>query len=142
MTKPHLTTRAKSRATRSSTANRKRQESKRQHASNPMLAVRVPKALYEQLKARAASDERTLADWLRRYLPNLIDIAAVPDIIANGRMVLKGFDAGVFVRNIDGDHESGWAVKALPYIAALAHLSAGLNAGAQEPTPPESEKQS
>lgn len=38
------------------------------------------------------------------------------------RTVLEGFDKGIFQRNIDGDHVEGWAMKLLPYIAALAEL--------------------
>ena len=38
--------------------------------------------------------------------------------------VLEGFDKGVFVRSTDNDHESGWAVKLLPYIGALQRIAA------------------
>jgi hypothetical protein len=37
--------------------------------------------------------------------------------------VLRGFDEGVFVRDISRDHEPGWAVKLLPFLAALVRLS-------------------
>ncbi len=38
------------------------------------------------------------------------------------RNTLDGFDAGVFCRDISKDMESGWAIRALPYISALAKL--------------------
>ena len=38
--------------------------------------------------------------------------------------VLAGFDAGVFVRNTYGDSDPMWALKALPYIRALATAQA------------------
>jgi len=37
--------------------------------------------------------------------------------------VLEGFDIGVFVRNTGDDYSDGWAMKILPYIAALARLA-------------------
>jgi hypothetical protein len=39
------------------------------------------------------------------------------------RTILRGFDEGVFVRNIDGDTRSDWAVRLLPFIAALAEAN-------------------
>lgn len=42
----------------------------------------------------------------------------------SARKVLEGFDSGVFVRNVDGDGQSGWAMKLLPYIQALQQLAA------------------
>lgn len=35
-------------------------------------------------------------------------------------VILQGFDAGVFVRSLDGDNEPMWALKIAPYIVALA----------------------
>jgi hypothetical protein len=37
--------------------------------------------------------------------------------------VLRGFDKQVFLRNTDGDGNSGWAFHTLPYIMALALLA-------------------
>lgn len=37
--------------------------------------------------------------------------------------ILEGFDRGVFVRNTAKDHESDWAIKAFPYLRALAVLA-------------------
>jgi|SRR5665213_2117330 len=37
--------------------------------------------------------------------------------------VLEGFDKGVFVRDVTGDGDSGWGVRLLPYISALATLT-------------------
>jgi hypothetical protein len=39
--------------------------------------------------------------------------------------VLEGFEVGVFERNTDGDGSPDWAVKLLPYVAALAVLRGG-----------------
>jgi len=36
--------------------------------------------------------------------------------------ILRGFDEGVFIRNTAKDLEPGWAVKLLPYLAALGRL--------------------
>lgn len=36
--------------------------------------------------------------------------------------VLEGFDQGIFVRDTSRDHESGWGVRLLPYLAALGRL--------------------
>jgi hypothetical protein len=36
--------------------------------------------------------------------------------------VLEGFDRGIFVRDVSYDGESGWAVRLLPYLAALGRL--------------------
>lgn len=35
------------------------------------------------------------------------------------RMILRGFDEGVFVRNIDGDSDPAWAIKLMPFIRAI-----------------------
>jgi hypothetical protein len=36
--------------------------------------------------------------------------------------LLRGFDEGVFIRDIARDIEPGWAIKLLPYLAALGRL--------------------
>lgn len=46
------------------------------------------------------------------------------------RKVLEGFAADVFVRDISGDRDPGWAIKLLPYINALARLAVLAKAGA------------
>ena len=43
-------------------------------------------------------------------------------LAAAAQKVLEGFDCGVFGRDTTGDSSSGWALKLLPYIAALAEL--------------------
>lgn len=48
------------------------------------------------------------------------------ELLTNARMVLKGFGAQVFVRNIDDDHEPGWAINLLPYVNALARLEVAI----------------
>jgi len=52
--------------------------------------------------------------------------------------VLDGFDEGVFVRNIDGDTEPGWAVKLSPYLAAIGVLARAVEdlRSSSEPTVP------
>ncbi len=37
--------------------------------------------------------------------------------------LLRGFEEGAFVRNTAQDHEPGWAVKLVPYLAALGRLA-------------------
>jgi hypothetical protein len=49
--------------------------------------------------------------------------------------LFQGFDAGVFVRGIDRDHEPGWAARCVKPIAALAGLYRALHA---DPVAPES----
>lgn len=61
-----------------------------------------------------------------RGIANAILIAAAPDLLENARIVLKGFAAGVFVRNVADDDKTGWAITALPYIDALARLEAAI----------------
>lgn len=36
------------------------------------------------------------------------------------RTILKGFSVGVFVRDTSRDMQAGWAIRLLPYLAALA----------------------
>jgi hypothetical protein len=43
--------------------------------------------------------------------------------------VLEGFDNDMFVRNTNDDADSGWAVKIVPYIAALGRLAAFVQQG-------------
>lgn len=50
---------------------------KAQGERNPMLGVRVPRALYTQLQQAATQDQRTLADWLRLSLPRWLRQDAV-----------------------------------------------------------------
>ena len=46
--------------------------------------------------------------------------AAAEDMLASIRTILQGFESGVFIRNISGDGATGWAMKILPFILALA----------------------
>lgn len=46
--------------------------------------------------------------------------------------MLKGFEAGVFVRNIEGDGERDWAVKLLPFIRTLGRAQAAVLLAGQE----------
>ena len=46
------------------------------------------------------------------------------EILRTVDKVLEGFNSGVFIRNTSGDHESDWAVKAMPYLRAVGQLQA------------------
>ena len=39
------------------------------------------------------------------------------------KVILQGFEVGIFVRNVDSDAESGWLIRLLPYIQALKEAS-------------------
>ena len=54
------------------------------------------------------------------------------DVIEAAAMVLKGFGAGIFVRNTENDHQADWAVKALPYITALGRLDVAVKRSARK----------
>ncbi len=49
--------------------------------------------------------------------------AAAESIRDDITILIAAFDADLFVRNTDGDSESGWAMKFLKPIAAMARLS-------------------
>lgn len=49
------------------------------------------------------------------------------ELRADAAMVLCGFDEGVFVRDVSRDHENGWGVRMLPYLAALGRLKAHID---------------
>src|SRR4051812_39015391 len=51
------------------------------------------------------------------------ELVGIVTLLADVETVLRGFDEGVFVRDISHDIESGWAVKLLPYLAALGRLA-------------------
>lgn len=40
-------------------------------------------------------------------------------LLASLKTIVKGFEDGVFVRDLNGDGKSDWAVKLLPFITAL-----------------------
>lgn len=40
-----------------------------------------------------------------------------------GAKVCEGFDDGLFIRSTKGDGDSGWVIKLLPYLRALAVLA-------------------
>jgi len=42
------------------------------------------------------------------------------------RIVLDGFDKGIFVRSTQGDDKPGWAIDLMPYLAALGRLAKAL----------------
>lgn len=43
------------------------------------------------------------------------------------KKLLDGFDDGVFCRDTRGDGHEGWAIKALPYLLAMARVSAWID---------------
>ncbi len=47
-------------------------------------------------------------------------IAAAPELLDALKRVLTGFEVNAFQRNTDGDTESGWAIKFMPHLMALA----------------------
>ena len=49
-------------------------------------------------------------------------LAAQGGVVAAAAKVAEGFERNVFGRDTSGDVESGWAIKALPYLQALAVL--------------------
>lgn len=55
------------------------------------------------------------------------------DLRAAASKVVEGFTKGFFTRSTKGDGESDWAVKLLPYIAALGKLSNLPTQAGQEP---------
>jgi hypothetical protein len=68
---------------------------------------------------------RNICDKVRGGSPEAADanarlIAAAPELLDSLKRVLAGFEANVFQRNIDGDGESGWAIKFMPHLMALA----------------------
>lgn len=48
------------------------------------------------------------------------DAKALATLAAAAKTVLRGFDEGVFVRNTAHDQDPGWAIRLMPFIAALA----------------------
>ncbi len=46
----------------------------------------------------------------------------VDSLLSALQVVMRGFDEGIFVRDISHDADPSWAVKLLPYVVALATL--------------------
>jgi hypothetical protein len=53
-------------------------------------------------------------------------LAQRDELAACLREVLKGFETGVFVRNIEGDGQPDWAIKLIPFVALLGRCQAAL----------------
>ena len=69
MKQPHLTTRVKGSKNGSGKAQ---DDSKAQQARNPMLAVRLPRKVYQALKRAARDDDREFPDWFRRNVGKML----------------------------------------------------------------------
>jgi hypothetical protein len=41
----------------------------------------------------------------------------------NIKLVLEGFERGLFVRGTSGDGDPAWAIKLMPYLVALGKLA-------------------
>ena len=41
------------------------------------------------------------------------------ELLENLKLILSGFESGVFVRDISRDAESSWAIRLMPFIVAL-----------------------
>ncbi len=55
--------------------------------------------------------------------PDVDELSRARGLRHAAQVVCQGFDAGVFVRDTSHDHESGWARRATPYLAALGVLA-------------------
>lgn len=53
-------------------------------------------------------------------------MAAAPEMYESLKTILSGFEEGIFVRNIDGDGKSDWAMKLIPFVAALGRAKAAI----------------
>ena len=47
-------------------------------------------------------------------------ISASPELLESVKVILDGFEKGVFVRDVTRDIESSWALRLIPFIKALA----------------------
>ena len=52
---------------------------------------------------------------------------AAPDLYSALTEIMDGFDRGVFVRDISNDSNPDWALKLLPFIAALSRAKQALS---------------
>ena len=66
------------------------------------------------------------------YAEHTAEVARLKEQVAK---VLEGFDRKIFVRNIEGDGASDWAVKCFPYLRALGILAESLPLVATEAKP-------
>lgn len=53
-------------------------------------------------------------------------IASAPDLYESLKVILDGFEEGIFVRNISGDEKGDWAMRLIPFLAALGKAQAAL----------------
>lgn len=44
------------------------------------------------------------------------------DVKEDIKTLMKAFDDGIFIRNIDKDYEPGWAIRLAPIISSLGRL--------------------
>jgi hypothetical protein len=71
--------------------------------------------------------QRVSRDSTRPAKANAQLWAAAPSLYEAAKGILAAFEAKIFVRNIDGDNDPTWAMKALPHLRALAMLYEAVN---------------
>ena len=59
-----------------------------------------------------------------RRTSDRIDRTAAADLLDAMKTILRGFETGVFVRNVRNDTDPYWAIKLLPFMAALSKAQA------------------
>lgn len=53
-------------------------------------------------------------------------MCAGPELLEALKVIIQGFESGIFVRDITMDSDSSWAVRLLPFIAALGKAQAAI----------------
>lgn len=53
-------------------------------------------------------------------------LAAAPELLESLKTIMDGFEEGIFVRNISGDEKGDWALRLIPFIAALGKAQAAI----------------
>jgi hypothetical protein len=61
--------------------------------------------------------------WRKRAEAAETKLAEAEKNLGAAFVILDGFDERVFIRDISHDHESGWAVKLLPFTIAIGRLA-------------------
>ena len=53
-----------------------------------------------------------------------MDKETVDELVKHSKILIRGFETGIFIRSIEHDYDSAWAIKLLPYVRALAVVQA------------------